>query len=115
MAISSLTATQIGAYTGSMALGLLQTGVTSSTQSALFGVSGTSTASTYSADDLFGLNTGSSYVSVAGDTFASILSNQGDSQVTLSIKQATARIKAQAQAKIAQGQQQAGAIKSVTA
>ncbi|MBP0575947.1 hypothetical protein J8J27_35035, partial [Mycobacterium tuberculosis] len=73
MAISSVTATQVNAYTASMALGVLQGGVSDTTGAALLGVSSSSTTqSAYSANDLFGLNTGTSYVSLAADTFSSI-------------------------------------------
>lgn len=113
MAISSVTSTQVSAYSSSMALGLLQTGVSADTGSALLGVGGTSSSSSYSADDLFGLNTGSSYVSLAADTFASVLSSQGESEVTLAIQQATARIQAQAYAKMDKAQQTADAGKAL--
>jgi hypothetical protein len=113
--ISSVTATQVAAYMGSMTNSLLQTGVTSSTSSALLGVSGASSSSSYSAADLFGQSSGSTAVSLAADTFSSVLASQGESMVRLSIQQATQRIKAQAAAKVASGQQRASAIKSVTA
>lgn len=114
MAISSVTSTQVNAYTSSMALGLLQTGVSADSGAALLGISGTSSSSTYGADDLFGLNTGSSYVSLAADTFASVLTSQSESMVTQSIQQATARIKAEATAKLNQAQDSASVAKGIS-
>jgi ribosomal protein L25 (general stress protein Ctc) len=116
MAISSVTATQVNAYSSSMALGLLQTGVSDSTgASSLLGVSSSSSSSGYTAADLFGGSSSSSAFSIASDTFASVLTSQSENMVRLSVQQATARIKAQASAKIDQAQKTQAAAKSLTA
>jgi hypothetical protein len=115
MAISSVTSTQVNTYSSSLAVGLLQTGVSDTSGASLLGVSaGSSSSSSYGAADLFGLSTGSSAVGLAADTFASVLTSQSENQVTLSIQQATARVKAQAQAKLDQAQSSASTAKSVT-
>lgn len=115
MAISSVTAMQVNAYSSSMALGLLQTGVSDSTASTLLGGSSSSSSSSgYTAADLFGGSSSSSAVSIASDTFASVLTSQSEGMVRLSVQQATARIKAQATAKLDQAQQANAAAKSVS-
>jgi hypothetical protein len=114
MAISSVTATQVNAYSSSMALGLLQTGVSSnSSASALLGGSSSSSSGDGVAG-LLGGSTGSTAFSIASDTFASVLTSQSESMVRLSVQQATQRIKAQATAKLDQAQQANAAAKSVT-
>ena len=94
------------------AASILSDGVSSSDSSALFGAANSSAAGSYGASDLFGLSTTSTAVSLAADTFASVLSSAGDSTVQLAIQQATSRVMAKAYEKMQNAQSSANAAKA---